>query len=154
VALPAGPTVRQGHLARVGNGDLLAANAPALWACVLFLVGVRLNHVPQAYFGATCLLCRAPHRWAAASRDRGRRPSSLALPLGAERSRGLRKPRDFSFRPKGASQVLAEGRSLLWESGCWGRSSGLGPILGTERLEHPPYQHALLGDVETPEADA
>jgi hypothetical protein len=73
VALPAGPTVRQGDLARVGDGDLLAADAPALWAWVLFLVGVRLNHVPQAYFGATCLLCRAPHRWAATSRDRRRR---------------------------------------------------------------------------------
>jgi hypothetical protein len=44
VALPAGPTVRQGHLAGVGDGDLLAADAPALWAGVVYLVGVRLNH--------------------------------------------------------------------------------------------------------------
>ena len=41
---------------------LLAADAPALWAWVLCLVGVRLNHVPQAYFLATCHLCVAPHR--------------------------------------------------------------------------------------------
>ena len=81
VALPAGPTIRQCHLARVGDGDLLAADAPALWAGVLVLVGVRLNHVRQAYFVATCLLSGSHHPWAAAPRDRGRRPPASALPL-------------------------------------------------------------------------
>jgi hypothetical protein len=37
VALPAGTTVGQGHLPRVGDGDLLAADAPALRAGVLWL---------------------------------------------------------------------------------------------------------------------
>ena len=50
VALPAGPTVRQGHLPRVGNGHLLTADAPPLRAWVVYLVGGRLTHVRQAYF--------------------------------------------------------------------------------------------------------
>jgi hypothetical protein len=61
VALPPGPTVRQGHLARVGDGDLLAADAPALWAGVLCLVGVRLNHMRQSIFrGYVPLMRGAP----------------------------------------------------------------------------------------------
>jgi hypothetical protein len=37
VALPAGTPVGQGHLPRVGDGDLLAADAPGLWAAILCL---------------------------------------------------------------------------------------------------------------------
>ena len=85
VALPPGPTVRQGHLARVGDGDLLAADAPALRAGLLYLVDVRLNHVRQAYFVATCLSCGAHHRWAAAPATEGARP-----PLRHSASRRMR----------------------------------------------------------------
>ena len=83
VALPAGPTVRQCHLARLGDGDLLAADAPALWAGVLYLVGVRLNHLRQAYFGAMCLLCGAPQSLGGSLR----RPRAPAIRFGASASR-------------------------------------------------------------------
>jgi hypothetical protein len=46
VALPAGTTVRQGHLPRVGDGDLLAADASAMWGgfrC-LWVSSARFNH--------------------------------------------------------------------------------------------------------------
>ena len=51
VALPAGTTVWQGHLPRVGDRHLLAADAPGVRAGVLCLGGLRapLNHARQAY---------------------------------------------------------------------------------------------------------
>jgi hypothetical protein len=89
VALPAGPTVRQGHLARVGDGDLLAADAPALWAGVLCLVGVRLNHMRQSIFrGYVPLMRGAPSM--GCSLPRPSAPAALsALPLRAESGREL-----------------------------------------------------------------
>jgi hypothetical protein len=50
-ALPAGTTVGQGHLPRVGDGDLLAADAPGLRAGILCLRAPRapLNHSGPAY---------------------------------------------------------------------------------------------------------
>jgi|HubBroStandDraft_6_1064221.scaffolds.fasta_scaffold35780_2 hypothetical protein len=46
VALPAGTTVGQGHLPRVGDGDLLAADTSALWLGFrsLWLSCARFNH--------------------------------------------------------------------------------------------------------------
>ena len=52
VALPAGTTVGQGHFPRVGDGDLLAADASALWLgfrC-LWLSCARFNHGPGSIF--------------------------------------------------------------------------------------------------------
>jgi hypothetical protein len=51
VALPAGTTVWQDHLQRVGDRHLLAADAPGVRAGVLCLGGLRaaLNHARQAY---------------------------------------------------------------------------------------------------------
>jgi hypothetical protein len=57
VALPAGTTVGQGHLPRVGDGDLLAADASALWRgfrC-LWLSCARFNHGPGSMFPADWL---------------------------------------------------------------------------------------------------
>ena len=57
VALPAGTTVGQGHLPRVGDGDLLAADASALWLgfrC-LWLSCARFNHGPGSIFPADWL---------------------------------------------------------------------------------------------------
>ena len=61
VALPAGTTVGQGHLPRVGDGDLLAADAPGLRAGVLCLSVPRapLTHARQAYSRLECLSCGA-----------------------------------------------------------------------------------------------
>lgn len=49
VALPAGPTVGQRHLPRVGDRDLLAADTSALWAGVrpLWVPCARFNHGHQ-----------------------------------------------------------------------------------------------------------
>jgi hypothetical protein len=51
VALPAGTTVGQGHLARVGDGDLFAADASALWVGLrsLWVPCARFNHGQAAY---------------------------------------------------------------------------------------------------------
>jgi hypothetical protein len=52
VALPAGTTIGQGHLPRVGDGDLLPADASALWLgfrC-LWLSCARFNHGPGSIF--------------------------------------------------------------------------------------------------------
>jgi hypothetical protein len=51
VALPAGTTVWQGHLPRVGDGDLFAADASALWVGLrcLWVPGARFNHGQAAY---------------------------------------------------------------------------------------------------------
>lgn len=57
VALPAGTTIGQGHLPRVGDGDLLAADASALWLgfrC-LWLSCARFNHGPGSIFPADWL---------------------------------------------------------------------------------------------------
>lgn len=43
VTLPAGATVGQGHLPRIGDGDLLATDTPALRALFLCLCA-RVNH--------------------------------------------------------------------------------------------------------------
>jgi hypothetical protein len=53
VALPAGTTVWQGHLPRVGDGDLFAADASALWVGLrcLWVPGARFNHGQAAYSG-------------------------------------------------------------------------------------------------------
>jgi hypothetical protein len=73
-ALPAGTTVGQGHLPRVGDGDLLAADTPRLRAGILCLRVPRapLNHV------------RPPYSWWKSAkaemretkRNRGRGPAS------------------------------------------------------------------------------
>ena len=57
VALPAGTTVGQGHLPRVGDGDLLAADASALWLGLrcLWLSCARFNHGPGSIFPADWL---------------------------------------------------------------------------------------------------
>lgn len=51
VALPAGTTVGQGHLPRVGDGDLFAADASALWVGLrcLWVRCARFNHGQAAY---------------------------------------------------------------------------------------------------------
>jgi hypothetical protein len=51
VALPAGTTVGQGHLLRVGDGDLFAADASALWVGLrcLWVPCARFNHGQAAY---------------------------------------------------------------------------------------------------------
>jgi len=51
VAVPAGATVWQGHLTRVGDGDLFAADASALWVGLrrLGVPCARFNHGPAAY---------------------------------------------------------------------------------------------------------
>ena len=51
VALPAGTTVGEGHLARVGDGDLFAADASALWVGLrcLWVPCARFNHGQAAY---------------------------------------------------------------------------------------------------------
>jgi hypothetical protein len=57
VALPAGTTIGQGHLPRVGDGDLLPADASALWLgfrC-LWLSCARFNHGPGSIFPADWL---------------------------------------------------------------------------------------------------
>ena len=67
VALPAGTTIGQGHLPRVGDGDLLPADASALWLgfrC-LRLSCARFNHAPGSIF---------PPDWL----SRGRRRSTRA----------------------------------------------------------------------------
>src|SRR5215211_1419449 len=65
VALPAGTTVGQGHLARVDDGDLFAADAPGLRAGVLCLSVPRapLTHAQPAYSRLECISCGAgsPH---------------------------------------------------------------------------------------------
>ena len=49
VALPAGTTVGQGHLPRVGDGDLCAVDASALWVRLrcLWVPCARFNHGPK-----------------------------------------------------------------------------------------------------------
>jgi hypothetical protein len=51
VALPAGTTVGQGHLLRVGDGDLFAADASAPWVGLrcLWVPCARFNHGQAAY---------------------------------------------------------------------------------------------------------
>ena len=51
VALPAGTTVGQGHLLRVGDGDLFAADASAMWVGLrcLWVPCARFNHGQAAY---------------------------------------------------------------------------------------------------------
>jgi hypothetical protein len=61
VALPAGTTVGQGHLARVGDVDLFAADAPGLRTGLLSLSVLRapLTHARQPYSRLACLSCGA-----------------------------------------------------------------------------------------------
>ena len=80
-ALPAGTTVGQGHLPRVGDGDLLAADAPGLRAGILCLRVPRapLNHA------------RPPYSWWKAPRPkRLRRSGTDAEPPASSYARGRR----------------------------------------------------------------
>ena len=112
-AFPAGPTVWQGHLARVGDDDLLAADAPALWAGVLYLVGVRLDHVRQAYLVAYVPLTGALTiclRRTTSSRSMQTRSASPCASPGRVAGRGAVGP----FRtPAGQDQqFLSRARAL------------------------------------------
>jgi hypothetical protein len=61
VALPAGTTVGQRHLLRVGDRDLLTADTSALWAGFrrLWVLCARFNHGPPAYSRAIGFLAGA-----------------------------------------------------------------------------------------------
>jgi hypothetical protein len=105
VALPAGTTVGQGHLPRVGDVDLFAADAPGLRPGCLRFSGVPrapLTHARQAYSRL-------------ASRARSRECRSAAFRTSIERCRATRPIR--SSRCSGGPQApyAAGGRLHLFE---------------------------------------
>jgi hypothetical protein len=155
VALPAGTTVGQGHLPRVGDGDLLAADASALWVgfrCLWVLRSVQpwpssiiLGRLaPVGAANQPRRICRAEHRLARLvgglglvrgivgqlSRDGDERGGRRAHTITAKDLVARRDRQSDRGRPgvQGAWSVVVFGRASAWQ--CRAASLGQDPRAG------------------------
>lgn len=121
VALPAGTTVGQGHVPRVGDGDLLAADASALWLgfrC-LWLCCARFNHGPGSIFPADWL-SRGRCQSTRADLRSEHPPARLVGGLGLVRSSGSCRETVTSVgRPSACDQSQGSRRSPRSPVGSW-----------------------------------